>query len=154
MHDGVDEVTDAVSLASRVLIAVAVRSLAAAPADVTLAQYRVLVVLTSRGPQGTGALADDLGVAPSSVTRLCDRLVSKKMVTRDPSPQSRRNVEISATDQGTALVTSVTRARRREITRIVGSIPASRRRALVRSLQEFAAAAGEVPGQAWSPGWL
>lgn len=154
MHDGVDEVTDAVSLASRVLIAVAVRSLAAAPADVTIAQYRVLVVLTSRGPQGTGALADDLGVAPSSVTRLCDRLVSKKMVTRDPSPQSRRNVEISATDQGTALVTSVTRARRREITRIVGSIPASRRRALVRSLQEFAAAAGEVPGQAWSPGWL
>lgn len=95
-------------LASRVLMAVAVRSLAAAPADVTLAQYRVLVVLTSRGPQGAGALAADLGVAPSSVTRLCDRLVRKKMVVRDPSPGSRRNVEISATDQGTAVVTAVT----------------------------------------------
>ncbi len=153
MHEDVDEVTEAVLLASRVLVAVAVRSLAAAPADVTLPQYRALVVLTSRGPQGAGTLADELSVAPSSVTRLCDRLVAKSMVERHLSPESRREVEIAVTEQGAALVAAVTRARRREVAKIVGAIPASRRSALVRALQEFGAAAGEVPEQAWSLGW-
>lgn len=140
-------------MASRVLVALAVRSLAAAPADVTLPQYRALVVLASRGPQGAGALAAELAVAPSSVTRLCDRLVAKSMAERHVSAQSRRAVEIAITEQGAALVAAVTRARRREVAQIVGAIPASRRPALVRALQEFGAAAGEVPEQAWSLGW-
>lgn len=153
MTDRVDEVTEAVLLASRVLVAVAVRSLAAAPVDVTLPQYRVLVVLASRGPQSAGALAEELGVAPSSVTRLCDRLVGKDMVRRDLSAESRREVTIAISEQGAALVQAVTRARRREINRIVRAIPPARRSALVRSLEEFGAAAGEVPEQAWSLGW-
>jgi DNA-binding MarR family transcriptional regulator len=153
MSDPVDDVTEAVLRASRVLVAVAVRSLAAAPADVTLAQYRVLVVLASRGSQSAGALAEELGVAPSSVTRLCDRLVGKEMVRREPSASSRREVTIAINERGTALVDAVTRARRREISRIVRAIPPSRRSALVRSLEEFGAAAGEVPEQAWSLGW-
>lgn len=153
VHSNVDAVTEAVLLASRALVAVAVRSLAAAPDDVTLAQYRALVVLTSRGPQGAGALAEELGVAPSSVTRLCDRLVAKSMVERYSSAGSRRAVEIAVTRRGAALVDAVTQARRREIAEIVGAVPPSRRSAMVRSLQEFGAAAGEVPEQAWSLGW-
>ncbi len=153
MHTDVDELTEAVLLASRVLVAVGVRSLAAAPADVTLPQYRALVVLASRGPQGAGALADELSVAPSSVTRLCDRLVAKSMVERHLSAESRREVKIAVTGDGAALVDAVTRARRREIAKIVHAIPTSRRTPLVRALQEFGAAAGEVPEQAWSLGW-
>ena len=42
---------DAVLTASRTLIAVATRSLGAAAEDTTIAQYRALVVLASRGPQ-------------------------------------------------------------------------------------------------------
>ncbi|MFC7655431.1 hypothetical protein ACFQV8_01700 [Pseudonocardia benzenivorans] len=40
-----DELVDAVMTASRVLVAVAARSLAAVDEDVTIAQYRALVVL-------------------------------------------------------------------------------------------------------------
>ena len=43
---------DAVLTASRVLVAIAARSLADAGEEVTLTQYRSLVVLASRGPQG------------------------------------------------------------------------------------------------------
>lgn len=75
------------------------------------------------------------------------------MVDRHLSAESRREVEIVVTEQGAALVGAITRARRREIAKVVGAIPASRRSALVRSLQEFGAAAGEVPEQAWSLGW-
>ena len=43
-----EEVVDAVLTASRVLVAVAARSLAEAAEEVTLTQYRSLVVLASR----------------------------------------------------------------------------------------------------------
>ena len=46
-----DELVDTVLAASRALVAVAARSLAAAGDDVTLPQYRALVVLAARGPQ-------------------------------------------------------------------------------------------------------
>jgi hypothetical protein len=46
-----DAVVDAVLSASRVLVAVAARSLAEMPGEVTLTQYRSLVVLASRGPR-------------------------------------------------------------------------------------------------------
>ena len=46
-----DELVDTVLAASRALVAVAARSLAAAGDEVTLPQYRALVVLAARGPQ-------------------------------------------------------------------------------------------------------
>jgi len=46
-----ETVVDAVLSASRVLVAVAARSLSGVAEDVTLTQYRSLVVLASRGPR-------------------------------------------------------------------------------------------------------
>jgi DNA-binding MarR family transcriptional regulator len=146
-------VVDAVLAASRALVAVAARSLAAAPGDVTLPQYRVLVVLTTRGPQRSGELAAELGVAPSSVTRLCDRLVRKGLITRQDAPDSRREVEIAATAEGRALVQRVMRTRRREIEKLVAAVPENRRAAMVEALRELADAAGEAPEPAWTLGW-
>ena len=53
-----DELVDTVLAASRALVAVAARSLAAAGDEVTLPQYRALVVLAAQGPQGTAELPD------------------------------------------------------------------------------------------------
>ena len=72
-----DSIVDAVLSASRVLVAVAARSLADAGEDVALTQYRSLVVLASRGPQTVAELADLVGVTPPTASRLCDRLVKK-----------------------------------------------------------------------------
>jgi DNA-binding Lrp family transcriptional regulator len=76
-----DLVTDAVLTASRALVGVAARSLAVVDPEVTLPQYRALVVLASRGPRLVGELAEALVIHPSTATRLCDRLVAKKLVT-------------------------------------------------------------------------
>ncbi|GFJ91788.1 hypothetical protein Prum_054300 [Phytohabitans rumicis] len=62
---------------SRVLVGLTARSLGELDADVTLVQTRALVLLASRGPQRTVDLAVELNVAPSTVTRMCDRLVRK-----------------------------------------------------------------------------
>src|SRR5690242_8818690 len=126
-----DQVVDAVLRASRVLLAVAVRLLAAIDDDVTLPQYRALVVLASRGPQRPTELADALAVHPSTITRLCDRLVAKRLVDRSESPANRREVSIRLTPKGRRLVDAVTARRREEIASIVTDIPARERAAMV-----------------------
>jgi DNA-binding MarR family transcriptional regulator len=148
-----EDVTDAVLSASRVLVAVAAGSLADVADDVTLPQYRTLVLLCGRGPLGMSELADHLGCAASTATRLCDRLVARKLATRRHRASNRREVEVEATTGGARLVAAVTERRRAEITRIVEAMPARQRSAMVRALRAFAAAAGEVPDQAWATGW-
>ena len=148
-----DELVDAVLGASRALVAVAARSLAMVAEDVTLAQYRVLVVLASRGPQRLADLADALMVDRSTATRMCDRLVRKRLVGRRRTSEDRRGVRISLSSAGGELVAEVTRRRRAEITAIVRRMPSSHRALVVEALQAFSTAAGEVPEQDWSLGW-
>lgn len=148
-----DEVTDALLIASRALVAVAARSLAAVDDDVTLSQYRALVVLSTRGQQTVGQLADAVGVHPSTATRLCDRLVAKRLVTRTQSTDNRRETLIAASSAGSRVVDRVTELRRDEIARIVGRIPKGLRHPTVVALNAFAQAAGEIPEQSWSLGW-
>src|ERR1700758_3679944 len=61
---------DAVLTASRSMVAVATRSLGGAAEETTIAQYRTLVVLASRGPQRIVDLAAALDVGPSAAGRL------------------------------------------------------------------------------------
>lgn len=146
-------VVDAVLRSSRALVAIAARSLAAVTDEVTLPQYRAIVVLCARGPIAMRELADELACSASTATRLCDRLVSKGLVDRATRAENRREVEVCATERGVELVSAVTARRRAEIARIVEAMPAEQRPALVDALQAFATAAGEAPDQAWAIGW-
>ena len=65
-HVADEAAVDAVLTASRTLVAVATTSLGEAADDITIAQYRALVVLASRGPQRMADLAGALDVAPST----------------------------------------------------------------------------------------
>lgn len=149
----IEDVTDALLTASRVLVAVAARSLAGVSENVTLAQYRALVVLQSRGPQSLQSLASELQVVPSTATRMCDRLYGKGLIDRVLASEDRREVELSITDAGSSIVSTVTRRRRAELRKIVSDMKPTRRRELVAALEEFAAAAGETPSGQWYLGW-
>ena len=150
----VTAVTEAVLHASRVFVAVAASSLADVSADVTLPQFRVLVVLTLQGPQNLASLAEVLDVNPSTATRLCDRLVAKKLIRRTTARTDRREVRLAPTPKGAQLVTQVTDRRRARIRRLLQRVPAERRAQLVEGLTALAAAAGDVPEQPWSAGWV
>jgi DNA-binding MarR family transcriptional regulator len=150
---GGDELVDAVLGASRALVAVAARSLANVAEDVTLPQYRVLIELAARGPQRLADLATALGVDRSTATRMCDRLVRKRLVHRRRTTEDRRGVRVSLTVAGGELVAEVTRRRRAEIAVIVERMPKAHRRPVLNALRAFAEAAGEVPEQDWSLGW-
>src|ERR1700759_3345586 len=136
-----DELVDRVRPSSRALVAVAARSLAAAGDEVTLPQYRALVVLAANGPQGTAELAAALAVNPSTATRMCDRLVRKGLVRRHRQAGDRRSgpIALAAPGRGPAagrsartrrtgpgrdLVAELPRRRRAELARLLRALPA------------------------------
>jgi DNA-binding MarR family transcriptional regulator len=140
---------DSLLAASRVLVAVAARSLAGVADDVTVPQYRALIVLASRGPQRVADLALHLGVAPPTATRMSDRLVRKGLVERRSGVGDRRVVELALSPAGRRLVDEVTRRRRREIAAILEGVPPQRQAAMVEVLEELVEAAGEIPDRDW-----
>lgn len=144
----VDAVTEAMLTASRLLVAVSARSVASVDDSITLPQFRLLVVLSSRGSLKLVTLAEHLGVNPSTATRAVDRLIATGMVTRTTNPESRREIVIDLTPAGRRMVSKVTKRRRAEIARIVSRMPVSRRRGLVKALTAFAEAGGEPPASA------
>jgi DNA-binding MarR family transcriptional regulator len=148
-----DELVDTVLAASRALVAVAARSLAAAGDDVTLPQYRALVVLAAKGPLGTAELAAALVVNPSTATRMCDRLVRKGLVRRHRQAGDRRTVRIALTPAGRDLVAAVTRRRRAELARLLSVLPQAQHGPVIAAFQAFAEAAGEIPAPGAALGW-
>ena len=144
-NTGVDAVTDAVLTASRLLVSLSARSISAVVDTITLPQFRLLVVLHTRGSLKHAALAEHLGVTPSTASRMVDRLVAVEMVRRDASPNSRREIMVELTDEGRQVVRQVTARRRKEIAKIVARIPEDTRRGLVDALTAFTEAGGEPP---------
>ncbi|MDL4814286.1 MarR family winged helix-turn-helix transcriptional regulator [Actinomadura opuntiae] len=141
----VDELTSAMLTASRLLVAVSARSLAAVEDKVTLPQFRLLVVLASQGPAKLVTLAGRLDVNPSTALRMVDRLVAAGLVARRASAESGREIRIELTGAGRAVVDQVTARRRSDIAGIVSRMPSGERRALVAALRAFAEAGGEPP---------
>jgi DNA-binding MarR family transcriptional regulator len=148
-----DKVMDAVLGGSRVLLAIAARSLAASGEDVTLPQYRALVILAYNGPQRTVDLAETLAVNSSTATRMIDRLVRRGVVRREAHPDDRRASWVAISEQGRAIVASVTERRRREFGRILRKMGPESRRYLVQGLEALNNAADEAPEPMWALGW-
>ena len=153
MTEQADEAAvDAVLTASRTLIAVATRSLGAAAEETTIAQYRALVVLASRGPQRMVDLAAALGVTPSTAGRMCDRLLRKGLIRRHRARADRREVQVSITAAGRRVLDEATTRRRALLAEILGRLTVREQAAVAAALEAFAAAAGEVPDRRWPAG--
>ena len=145
-----DEILDAVIAGSRVLVGIATRSLDHSGADITLPQCRALVTLTQLGPLSLVGLAEALGVNPSTATRMCDRLVTKGLVSRERADVG---LSLTPTPEGLKVVQRITRARRNELRRIIAQLDEDERRHLVRCMDSFRTAAGELGEGEWALGW-
>jgi DNA-binding MarR family transcriptional regulator len=144
-----ESAVDAVLTASRTLVAMTTQSLGAAAEETTIAQYRTLVVLASRGPQRLVDLAGALGVTPPTAGRMCDRLVRKGLIRRHRARADRRAVQVSITAAGREVVDQATARRRALIAEILGRLPAAQQSEIGAALLAFAAASGEIPDSQW-----
>jgi DNA-binding MarR family transcriptional regulator len=148
-----EEVVGALLALSRVFVAETARSLSGLDEDVTLPQFRTLVVLVSRGPQRVADLARELAVTSSTAVRMCNRLVRKGLVARQERPDDRRVAWITLTAAGRDLVGGATSRRREGLAALVAELPMARPRTLASVLNAIVEVAGEVPDRQWWHQW-
>lgn len=134
---------EAVMRASRALVGISAASIAEVDDVVTMPQWRVMMMIATRGPINLAAVAAGLDVSPSNASRICDRLLRIDMVDRREDPADRRNVVLSLTTQGQALIDRVIRHRRTRIRAVLRQMSPRQRLKLTGALDDFAAAAGE-----------
>ena len=132
--------------ATRLLAGVALRSLDVLDAAVTLPQFRLLAVLADLGPVPSGQAARALGLDPSTVTRLADRMVAAGHVTRGTDPRHRGVVTLALTASGRDLVAAASAWRRRELARIMARLTPSQQAAATTALAQLVTAAGDDYG--------
>jgi DNA-binding MarR family transcriptional regulator len=144
--------TEALLAASRALIGIAARALPET-ADVTLPQWRALILLDSEGQLNVSALSGYLAIEPSSCTRLCDRLERKGLIERRLSSGSRREMSLGLSAAGSALVAEANARRRAEVEELVGRLTPAQRRDLAAALGPLVDVAGEAADRAWVLGW-
>jgi DNA-binding MarR family transcriptional regulator len=117
------ETASVLQTATRMLAGVALRSLDALDHEVTLPQFRLLSVLADLGPVPSGQAARALGLDPSTVTRLADRLVAAGHAARGTDPRHRGVVTLELTTSGRDLVAAASAWRQRELARIMARSP-------------------------------
>ncbi len=135
------QLVEALVTASRALVGVAVRAVGAGPAEVTVVQHRVLVLLFERTTLSVNAIAEHLGVDQSNASRHCARLENLGLVSRRRAERDGRAVDVALTDAGRRQVQAVREARHHEVAAILSLMPDEQARAAVGALQHFNEAA-------------
>jgi DNA-binding MarR family transcriptional regulator len=71
---------------------------------VTMAQMRVLMLLSAIGEARMSDLAHQLGIAPSTLSSLVDRLVEGGLANRHDDPRDRRSVLVALAPAGNRML--------------------------------------------------
>ena len=137
---------EALTAASGALLAIAVRSVAAGPVELTVAQHRVLVLVESREVLSVNEVAAQLGVDQSNASRHCSRLAGLGLVTRTRARHDGRAVDVRLTPAGRRQVEAVREARRTEIRRVLDRMSDRSVREAVRGFTTFDEAADAIAG--------
>jgi DNA-binding MarR family transcriptional regulator len=113
---------------------------------VTLPQFRLLAVLADLGPMPSGQAARTLGLDPSTVTRLADRMVAAGHAARGTDPRHRGVVTLELTASGRNLVATADGWRRQELARIMARLTPAQQEAATTALGLLVSAAGDDYG--------
>jgi DNA-binding MarR family transcriptional regulator len=151
---GRDDALNAVLAGSRTLVAISAQSLASVQDQVDVVQFRVLVVLASRGACSLGEIAEAAALHISTASRTCDRMVSAGLLNRAASEADRRHLVLTLTPGGEALVGGVLRRRRAALEPVLDKLSGREQRRLAAAMRDLARAAGEPSDRAlWAMGW-
>lgn len=108
-------------------------------AEITLTQLTVLRELRT-GRQTAGRLGEKVGLSPTSLTRLVDRLERRGLVNRQRVAGDRRLVEIALTASGERLLGEIKVFRGTPLFHAVEAMTAHERRRLTDSLRRLVSA--------------
>ncbi|WP_030166002.1 MarR family winged helix-turn-helix transcriptional regulator [Spirillospora albida] len=106
---------------------------AGAPAALTLTQFAALAAIERHGSMTPRELADHEKVQPPSMTRVLASLEERGLVARNPHPTDRRQVEMSVTAAGAALLRDERRRKEAWLSRRLGELTEDEREVLRRA---------------------
>lgn len=107
----------------------------------TITQLRSLFLIVNKGSTNFRKLAEALGVTPSNVTGIIDRLEEQALVSRTQNPDDRREMALQATDKGKSLVFSLRETEIKQMTRILSLLSLEELAYLANGLSAFVKAA-------------
>ncbi len=107
----------------------------------TMTQLKSLFLITSRGSTNFRKLAEALGVTPSNVTIIVDRLVQQGLVSRTEDTEDRRMMILQATDKGYTLLSNLRESGMKLMTEILSLLSIEELSTLAQGLSAFIKAA-------------
>ncbi|MEU7577199.1 MarR family transcriptional regulator [Streptomyces sp. NPDC041068] len=120
----------------------------ATTAPVSSSQLRVLFALDGAEGINLRTLGEHLGSAPSSVSRMCDRLHALGFIERSLSPASRRELELRLSSRGEKYLGDLRARRESALLEAMSTMRPAERAALVKGLSGFRRAVeGTEPGR-------
>jgi DNA-binding MarR family transcriptional regulator len=113
----------------------------------TITQLRSLFLIANKGSTNFRKLAEALGVTPSNVTGIVDRLEEQGLVSRTQNPEDRREMTLQATDKGKALVSNLKEAGIKHMTQVLSLLSLEELSSLAQGLSAFIRAENSYGGQ-------
>lgn len=126
------------------LVAVAAHALAAVEPELSLVQYRLLLLLGARGAGGVGAMAAFTRSDPRAVRCMIEWLSALGLVERVTMKRDEREPRWRLTVGGRRVVRRVGESRRRQLARVVQAIPLEKRASLAAGLLAWSTAGGAL----------
>lgn len=143
-HDSQDSQVAALELMTRALVGITLQSLEVLAGEVSLPQFRLLLVASGLGRVPSSRIAAEAMMTPSSVTRLADKLAAAGLLERGADPRSRSIVTIEITQAGLDLVTRVVERRHELLAAVLGGMTAADRESAARIARRFAGLAADA----------
>ena len=112
--------------------------------DLTIAQLRVIRLISDLATPSVGDLAAEMKVEPSTVTGIVDRLARRHFVERCRDEADRRVVRLRLSAEGKGVLDDVTAAGRAYLERVFAALGDEEVAGLINSFERFAAAARSV----------
>lgn len=147
--NALDTLTDAMMHASRALVTTSMREVSRDAPDLTVHEYRSLVVLVMHGAQRPSDVATKLGTSKATATRLVDRMVAKGLFEKYQDPDDGRAMLCTLSEKGEALVTELFASRRAAFAGLFRDMPPAETEILTRALIAMARALGTPTTTRW-----
>jgi len=131
---------DVVLSALRLTMGISVRAADEVDSDVSPTQLRALTLLSTAPGSNLGRLAEAMGVALSTASRLVERLVAAGLVDRRTSEVNRREVSLQLTEHGERTLSRYDAIRLDGMRRVLDRLPAGDRDAVLAGFRALARA--------------
>ncbi|HSA49397.1 MAG TPA: MarR family transcriptional regulator [Yinghuangia sp.] len=142
-----DGAADVLAEALESLITVWGRAQEAFGTTVSPTQLRALTIISRTSGISLHGLAQEMGTVSSVASRLCDRMDSAGLVSRELDADNRRKVVLELTAEGEALMAAIRERRARDLTAALSAMSGPDRAALVTGILAFRHAAGHTQAE-------